>query len=143
VWPPGTTWSPDLRQDLVTTSTLAVSVSRPPYCASITWTALSLPVPARSTRRTAVSLQAGTSSPGPGRQGVTSGRAADEALVPVVDVVGATAPAEPDAVLAGPVVAGREPAGGSSSDAWPPHPAASTPSPTTTSVRRGRSTSPA
>ncbi len=62
----------------VTTSTLAASVSSPPYCASMTSRAASGPFPAPSMRRTAASLQAGTRSPGLGVHLVTAGSAGAE-----------------------------------------------------------------
>ena len=130
VRPPGTTRSPPRRrQDLVTTSTLAVSASRPPYWASITWSAVSGPLPVPSTRRTADSLQAGTSSPGPGRQGVTSGSAA-----------GVSAGLDgPDGEVCGASLADSEETvgdGDASSDSWVEHPAASSPAPPSSSPRR-------
>jgi hypothetical protein len=59
----------------VTTSTLAVSVSSPPYCASITCRARFLPLPAVSMCLTAAALQAGWRSLGETCQLVTRGRA--------------------------------------------------------------------
>ena len=72
---------PCRRHDLVTTRTLALSVSSPPYCASITWRAASGPLPSASIRRTAVSLASGESSFGSGRQADTAGSVGPASVV--------------------------------------------------------------
>src|SRR3954447_11496706 len=128
VAPPACTRSPVRRQERVTTRTLAVSVSSPPYWASITCTAVSGLLPAPSTRRTAASLQAGTSSPGPGRHGDTSGSSA---------VCGGSLPAEAPGLL-GRLGDDAASEGGDEVSSVPErvHPAASTPTPPSSSSPR-------